>query len=84
MQVSEDSEMWQVLPDPSNFRSKYCCELEAKAERDKVDADTDCVSNSEFHASLFSLVRPLLLLSQVIHQVRTLVEYIETVEGIEA
>jgi len=85
VQVSEDSEWCQkVSPDPSNFWPKYCCEVEAEAEGDKVDSDTDSMGDPKLHASLLPLVSPFLLLPQVVHEVGTLAEYIEAVKGVEA
>ena len=42
------------------------------------------MGNPKLHASLLPLVSPLLVLSQVIHEVGTLAEEIEAVEGVEA
>ena len=42
------------------------------------------MGNPKLHASLLPLVGPLLLLPQVVHEVGTLAEHIEAVEGVEA
>ena len=42
------------------------------------------MGNPKLHASLLPLICPLLVLAKVIHEVRTLAEQVEAVEGVEA
>ena len=84
VQVTEDLQWWRASPDASNFRSKYCRVIKTDTEGHKIDANTDGMGDPKLHACLLPLIRALLLLPKIVHQVGTLVEHIKTVEGVEA